>query len=203
MRHDPANEDRIAMRATRCRMVLLVIGAWMACTVAFAQAAAPIAAPGTGDAWVDAMLVDIDRYAARYPDAFVDEMARYHGAPRDLVETLLADARWSAGEVYFACTLAQYAGQPCRNAVARHDGNNAWSTLEQRFGVAPGSDAFHRIKRAIVLSYGRWARPLQVDASLHAEFPRHELAPEAPRPRAVRGGSATAPPTPKQAARKR
>src|SRR6476619_704905 len=92
--------------------------AWMACAVAFARDADPSAASlGTGDAWVDATLVDIDRYAARYPDAFVDEMVRYHGAPRELVDELLGDRRWSAGDIYFACTLAQFAGQPCRTAV--------------------------------------------------------------------------------------
>ncbi|HEY4560393.1 MAG TPA: hypothetical protein VIG54_06615, partial [Lysobacter sp.] len=58
-------------------------------TLAFAQQpAAP--ARETGDAWLDSRLVDIDAYAATYRDAFVDEVARYHRAPRELVQELLA-----------------------------------------------------------------------------------------------------------------
>ena len=165
------------------RLTWIAAIAWMACTVAFARGADPSAStPGTGDAWVDATLVDIDRYAARYPDAFVDEMVRYHGAPRELVGELLADRRWSAGDIYFACTLAQFAGQPCRTAVLQRERDAAqdWQAIAQRFGVTPDADAFHRIKRAIVLSYQRWARPLTVDASLHAEFPRLDVAPTVP-----------------------
>jgi len=167
------------------RLTWLAAIPWLAFGIAFARGANPPAAtPGTGDAWVDATLLDIDRYAARYPDAFTDEMVRYHGAPRELVGELLLDRDWSAGDIYFACTLAQFAGQPCRNAVAQRerDASQDWQAIAQRFGVASDTDAFHRIKRAIVLSYQRWARPLKVDASLHAEFPQHDVAPAAPRP---------------------
>jgi hypothetical protein len=133
----------------------------------------------SGDAWVDAMLVDINRYAARYPDAFVDELVRYDSAPRALVGTLLADPRWTPGDIYFACTLGQAAGQPCRVVAQRwqHDPAAGWGAIAQEFGVAPGAPAFQRLKRGIVLSYARWGRPLQVDASLHAQFPKLPLAP--------------------------
>lgn len=166
------------------RLTWLAAIAWMACAAAFARANPPAPAPGTGDAWVDATLLDIDRYAARYPDAFTDEMVRYHGAPRELVGELLSDQHWSAGDIYFACTLAQFAGQPCRTAVTQRerDASQDWQAIAQRLGVAADSDAFHRIKHAIVLSYQRWARPLKVDASLQAEFPKLEVAPVAPGP---------------------
>ena len=146
---------------------------------AHAQAAAAATpAPGSGDAWVDAMLVDIDRYATRYPDAFVDELVRYDSAPRALVVALLADPQWTPGDVYFACALGQAAGQPCRAVAQRwqRDRASGWAAIARGFGVAPDSDAFHRLKRGIVLAYQRWARPLQVDASLHAEFPKLPLA---------------------------
>jgi len=168
------------MRHTRYRGSWLALAAWL--VVGIACAGTPPTSPGTGDAWVDAVLVDIDRYAARYPDAFVDELARYHGAPRQLVAELLAGGRWTAGDVYFACALGQYAGQPCRGVVAARDRTRDWSLVARDLGVAPGSDAFQRIKRAIVRSYERWARPLQVDASLHAEFPKHGVVPAPPTP---------------------
>src|SRR5690606_20329634 len=52
-----------------------------------APEAAPAWAPRTGDAVVDARLADINAYAARYPEAFIDELERYFDAPRPLLET--------------------------------------------------------------------------------------------------------------------
>src|SRR5690606_17613630 len=58
--------------------------------------------PGTGDAWIDVRLDDMDRYAARYREAFVDEIARYLEAPRPvLVEALERGMR--PGDLYYAC----------------------------------------------------------------------------------------------------
>jgi len=149
---------------------------------AHAQDAATAPAPRSGDAWVDGMLGDISRYAERYPDAFADELVRYDSAPRALVDDLLADPRWTPGDIYFACALGTAAGQPCRVVAQRwqHDHALGWGAIAQEFGVAPGSNAFHRLKRGIVLSYRRWARPVQVDAALHAEFPKLPLAAPAP-----------------------
>jgi len=150
-----------------------------------AQVATAAWAPRTGDAWVDRMLGDINRYAARYPDAFADELVRYDNAPRALVHDLLGDPRWTPGDVYFACALGQYAGQPCRAVAQRWQQDHAggWAAIAQGYGVSADSAAFHRLKRAIVSSYARWARPLQVDASLHAEFPQQPVAtPEASKP---------------------
>ena len=178
--------DARTMTHARYHRSWLAFAAWL--VVGIACAGAPAMSPGTGDGWVDAVMVDIDRYAARYPDAFVDELARYHGAPRQLVAELLADGRWTAGDVYFACALGQYAGQPCRSVVAARDRDRTrdWSVVARDLGVAPGSDAFQRIKRAIVRSYERWARPLLVDASLHAEFPKYDVAPASAPPSATR-----------------
>jgi hypothetical protein len=153
--------------------------AWCVMAPVRAQLPAPAAAT-TGDAWLDATLVDMGRYAARYPDAFVDELSRYQAAPRGLVVELVGSAHWPAGDVYFACALARIAAQPCRAVVAMRaqDPSREWSALEQRLGVAPDSAGFHQLKRGIVSSYARWARPLRVDASLHAEFPKLPLQAE-------------------------
>ena len=128
--------------------------------------------PRTGDAWVDRTLADVNRYGSRYPDAFVDELTRYFGAPRALVAGLL-DAHWAPGDVYYACALAQAAGQPCR-AVAdawTRDHAQGWGAIAHRYGVEPGSAPFHRLKRGLVGSFDRWGRPLDIDDSLRADFP--------------------------------
>jgi hypothetical protein len=167
-----------------------------ACIVAIAVLLLALLAPlaraatpaGTGDAWVDATLADIDRYAARYPDAFSDELVRYHGAPRALVAQLRESAHWQPGDIYFACVTAQMAGQPCRRVVEQRNRNpgQAWDAIARGFGVGAGSRGFRQLKRALVESYARWARPLQVDASLHREFPKLPLAP-ATKPADARG----------------
>ncbi|HEY4582786.1 MAG TPA: hypothetical protein VIG88_07980 [Lysobacter sp.] len=129
----------------------------------------------TGDAWVDARLADIDSYAATYRDAFVDEMARYHRAPRELVRDLLARPGWTPGDVYFACGLARHAGRPCRAAadLKSSDPVPDRAALARELGVAPGSPGFHAFKHGIVATYARWARPIRVDAELAPDFPKH------------------------------
>jgi hypothetical protein len=128
-----------------------------------AQAAAlPEWSPRTGDAWVDAVLADINAYGRRYPDAFADELARYRGAPREVVVALLADPAWTPGDVYFACALAQAVGRSCRYVADEwqaHAGEG-WGVLAQRLGVTPGSPQFHALKDGFADAYGRWGRPL-------------------------------------------
>lgn len=125
-------------------------------------AAAAEWAPRTGDAWVDVALADINAYGRRYPEAFADELARYHGAPRDVVAALLADPAWTPGDVYFACALAQAIGRSCRYVADARQAAPAegWGALAQRLGVKPGSPEFHRLKDGLPAAYGRWGRPL-------------------------------------------
>lgn len=174
----PRNAMLRAVAASRALLAGCVLALMLLPGVARTQEPAVAATPRSGDAWVDGLLGDISRYAARYPDAFADELVRYDSAPRALVDALLADPRWTPGDIYFACALGQVAGQPCRAVAQRwqHERASGWAAIARGFGVAPDSDAFHRLKRGIVLSYARWARPLQVDASLHAEFPKLPLA---------------------------
>lgn len=157
---------RAAMRAmSRVASILLLAALAPALAqsppAADATAEAP-ARPGTGNAWIDARLRDMDGYAARYRDAFVDEIVRYHEAPRALVEDALADDAIPAGEVYFACALAQATGRACRTLVELRRAHPAadWKTLAERLDPAPDAGIYRRIRGDITESYVRWARPL-------------------------------------------
>lgn len=136
--------------------------------------AVPEGLRATGDAWVDAQLVDIGRYARRYPDTFADELQRYHDVPRRAVAALLEDG-WEPGDVYFACALGRVTGRSCRFVVGQrgHPPQLGWQALSAQLGAEVGSAAFSRLKRGIVESYARWGRPLVLDAELAREFPDH------------------------------
>lgn len=135
----------------------------------------------TGDAWVDAQLVDIGRYGRRYREAFIDELVRYRDTPRALVEALLDERGWEPGDVYFACSLAGVTGRSCRFIADRRGEPAAtgWNALATELGAGAGSQEFERIRRGIVHSYGRWARPLELDAELARAFPDHGKPPAA------------------------
>lgn len=140
---------------------LLVAGLLLAGT-AFAQDYAFAWNPRSGDAWIDAQLADINAYGGRYRGAFVDELVRYHAAPRDLVNELVDERNWAPGDVYYACTLAQVVGRPCRSLVEVwgqfHD--EGWEAVAGKAGIAKRPDAAQRLKQSITSSYERWGRPL-------------------------------------------
>lgn len=129
--------------------------------------------PRSGDVWVDTWLGDMNRYGARYPEPFVDEMVRYHNAPRSLVVDLLQTRHWAPGDVYYACALASILGRPCRYVVDQYEANRGqgWGVVAQRLGIKPGSAEFHRLKKGFVPTYDRWARPIDLDDDLRREYP--------------------------------
>ena len=129
--------------------------------------------PRSGDVWVDTYLNDINDYGYRYREPFVDELVRYHDAPRDLVTELLIDRRWAPGDVYYACSIASVLGRPCRYVVDEWDRDHGqgWGALAQRLGIKPGSAEFHRLKKGFVPTYDRWARPIELDNDLVRVFP--------------------------------
>jgi hypothetical protein len=129
--------------------------------------------PRSGDVWVDTQLSDMNRYGTRYRDPFVDEMVRYHGAPRDLVTELLGPRRWAPGDVYMACTIASIIGRPCRHVVDvyERDHGQGWGNIAKRMGIKPGSPEFHRLKKGFVPVYDRWSRPISLDAELQRAYP--------------------------------
>ena len=117
--------------------------------------------PRSGDTWIDTQLADINIYGARYRGAFVDELVRYHAAPRALVIELVDQRNWAPGDVYYACTLAQVLGRPCRALVEAwgrsHD--DGWAAVATQAGIAARPDAMQRLKQDIAESYARWGRP--------------------------------------------
>lgn len=129
--------------------------------------------PRSGDIWVDTWLGDMNRYGARYPEPFIDEMVRYHNAPRALVVDLLQTRHWAPGDVYYACSLASVLGRPCRYVVDMYeaDRGQGWGVVAQRLGIKPGSPEFHRLKKGFVPTYDRWARPIDLDDDLHRAYP--------------------------------
>jgi hypothetical protein len=131
--------------------------------------------PRSGDVWMDTWLGDMNDYGYRYREPFVDEMVRYHGAPRDLVSDLLINRRWAPGDVYMACSIASIIGRPCRYVVEQYerDHGQGWGAIAKRMGIKPGSAEFHRLKQGFVPTYDRWARPIRLDAQLERAFPNH------------------------------
>src|SRR3546814_18459926 len=90
--------------------------------------------PRSGDAWVDTQLADINAYGSRYRGAFVDDLVRYHAAPRDLVNELVDARNWAPGDVHYACPLAQVVGRPWRSRLEdRSGGYGGDRTVEIRW----------------------------------------------------------------------
>jgi hypothetical protein len=156
---------------------LLMAALLLAAGPALAQSFAFGWNPRSGDTWVDVRLADINQYGQRYPGPFIDEITRYHGAPRSLVNELLTERHWAPGDIYFACALAQVAGQPCRVVVDAWERDHAqgWGAIAKRMGIKPGSEQFHRLKRGVVPTYDRWSRPIVIDESLRADFPKRAV----------------------------
>lgn len=121
-----------------------------------------IYAPLSGNAWIDRHLVDINLYAARYPDSFLDELARYHAVPRAYADALLRQPEWTPADVYMACALAQVSAKPCRAVVREwaRDHEGGWEAVAERLDAGPGSEPYRRLRQGIIDSYQRWARPI-------------------------------------------
>ena len=141
---------------------LLASSGLLASGVAHAQDYAFEWNPRSGDAWIDRQLADINAYGSRYRGAFVDEIVRYHAAPRDLVEELVNKRNWAPGDVYYACAVAQVIGRPCRAIVDAWGQSHAegWEQVAMQAGIAKRPDAMARLKQDITGSYARWGRPL-------------------------------------------
>ena len=139
----------------------LLVSAGLLPGIAFAQDHAFAWNPRSGDAWIDAQLADINAYGSRYRGAFVDELARYHAAPRALVTELVDERNWAPGDVYYACALAQVLGRPCRALVEAWGQSHGlgWAAVAAQAGIASRPDATQRLKQDIAASYARWGRP--------------------------------------------
>ncbi|MCC4605520.1 hypothetical protein [Xanthomonas campestris] len=147
------------------------------------QDSAPAAMPGTGDAWVDQHLADMGSYAQRYPDSFIDEVARYTDTPRGYVRALLQVHGWHAGDIYFACFWAQTVQLSCRESVRAYsrDHHDGWEGVVTRLSVTPDNAHMRALRHAIVASYDRWERPITLDALLRRQLGDHAQRLEAAR----------------------
>ena len=162
------------MMYRKLKVLGFVLAMLVVMNTAVAQDLASSWNPRTGDAWIDAQLGDINHYGARYREAFVDEMTRYYGAPRELVSDLLRNRHWAPGDVYYACAIAQIIGRPCRYVVDEWDRDHGqgWGVVAQRMGIQPGSTEYHRLKRGFVSTYDRWNRPVVLDDELRRAYPK-------------------------------
>lgn len=166
MRHN----RRMSARAFLCCLLLLLPPALAAQDEAGDTVASYV--PATGDAWVDRQLADINDYAERYPDSFLDEVSRYAGVHRDYVAALLHEHGWSAGDIYFACFWGKVTGLGCREPVrarAQHP-DEGWEAVVARLPVAPENLKWRALRHAIVASYDHWERPVQLDAMLRRQL---------------------------------
>ncbi|WP_423164248.1 hypothetical protein [Stenotrophomonas maltophilia] len=129
---------------------------------------------GTGDRWVDAQLQDINHYAERYPDAFLDEVSRYAEVPRGYISALFTTHGWQAGDIYFACFWAKASGQTCRDSVRAfsQDPEGGWEAVVKRMPAKPDNLHYRAVRHAIVASYQHWDRPITLDATLRRQLKR-------------------------------
>ncbi|WP_115555195.1 MULTISPECIES: hypothetical protein [Xanthomonas] len=185
----------LSLRTVPLLLALLLLPAWAAAQSAPAPAApasaaaatgqetAPAVMPGTGDAWVDQHLADMGSYAQRYPDSFMDEVARYAGVRRGYVQALLQVHGWHAGDIYFACFWAQTVQLSCRDTVRAfsRDHHDGWQGVITRLSVAPDTAHLRALRHAIVASYDRWERPITLDALLRRQLGDHTQRLEAAR----------------------
>lgn len=158
------------MSAMPMPRLLLMILLSLPAAQALAQQVTPVPESGrqgeeytarSGSDWIDRHLADINRYAARYPDSFLDELARYHAVPRAYADALLKQPDWTPADVYMACALAQVSARPCRAVVREwaRDHEGGWEAVAERLEAGPGSEPYRRLRQAISDSYRRWARP--------------------------------------------
>lgn len=128
----------------------------------------------SGDLWVDTRLGEINDYGYRYRDPFIDEMTGYYGAPRPLIVDLF-DRHWSAGDIYYACSIAHVLGIPCVNVVREYDRDpgQGWGAIAKRMGIKPGSAQFHRLKNGFSHTYDRWGYPVAMDRNVHVDWSKH------------------------------
>ena len=83
------------------------------------------------------------------------------------IEEALADEAVGSGNAYFACSLAQAIGRPCRTVIDawRTDASGGWQGVAERLGVTQIAGIHRRIRGDISESYVRWARPIDPAAS--------------------------------------
>jgi len=118
-------------------------------------------AVATGQAWLDARLADINHYAERYPDSFLDELERYAGVRRAYAQALMDNQGWHAADVYFACFQAKVMNADCRTYVRAfaNDPEGEWRSVLEHMEPAPDAAQRSALRSAVDASYQHWDRP--------------------------------------------
>lgn len=161
-----------------CARLVLLLLTVSACALAQAQRppaageAAAVYAPATGDGWIDRQLDDINAYARRYPDSFLDELVRYANVRRGYVQALLERQHLVPGDIYFACAWAFATNLSCRETVRAWnlDRGAGWATALAKLPIAPDTLHYRAVRHAIVASYDRWDRPIRLDPMLQRQL---------------------------------
>jgi len=150
----------------RFGLALLCLFPWWA----LAQVEAAIW-PDTGDAWVDQQLLDINKYAQHYPDAFIDELVRYGSAQPEMVAALL-DRNWLPGDIWLACFWAQIVSINCNQLLQLRQQYRQWAWREilQQLPVKPENLHYRALRHALVASFDHWERPIMLDARLQQQL---------------------------------
>jgi len=127
--------------------------------------------PNTGNTWVDEQLIDMNAYAQRYPEAFVDEVVRYGGGQREMVQLLLNHG-WLPADIWFACFWAQVVDMPCNELLPlrQHQRQKAWLDILQQLPVKPENEHYRALRHALVASFDHWERPIQLDTLLQQQL---------------------------------
>ncbi|MGI8561149.1 MAG: hypothetical protein ACR2J7_06895 [Luteimonas sp.] len=121
----------------------------------------PVVMQRSGHAATDRWLLDVDDYAARYPEAFADELVRYFLVPRALVMEQLAVPGARPADLYYACALARISGRPCRSTLEawqKREPGEGWASVAGRVGVTADPATAARVAQFLKDSYRRWAR---------------------------------------------
>lgn len=150
-------------------MKLTLLAACLGLSMSFASASAQTITidPFTGDAWVDTRLGDYNDYWRTHPDRYLDAMNDRFGYDRAWFEDALRNRDVSAGELYYACTLARQTGRSCEEVLddrQQFSGRGqGWGAMARRYGIKPGSAEFHRMKSSMQQDDDFLDRPSRVE----------------------------------------
>lgn len=122
--------------------------------------------PSTGQPALDAALPDINHYAERHPDAFLDELEWFAGAGRKDMAAWLAVPGHQAADLFLGCHLAAVRGQSCAVLMQAFDaaGEEGWAAVARTLEPRPDRAQWQQVAQRLRDACRRWARP--VPASL-------------------------------------
>ncbi|MDD3788480.1 MAG: hypothetical protein PHO94_07270 [Petrimonas sp.] len=126
-------------------------------TFAFAIASISIFAQAEFTNYVNSM----NGYTKGYSNNEIAEMYQYHyGVPQNTLTNLFSGFGNNWGNVALGLELSRVLGIPVPDVLGVYrDGQSngqAWGVMAKRYGIKPGSPAFHRMKRMMRRSGNTW-----------------------------------------------